>query len=119
MSKLTNFGKEVRKIRMDQNQKLLQMAEALGVSSSFLSAIERGRKKVPSDLITKICTLYSLRDDQIVILEEALQDDLKSFVITPANDVERETVAMFARNIKSLPQYKLKEIQKLLIAKDD
>lgn len=36
-----------------------QLAEALGVAQSFISAIEKGTKKAPSDLLEKAKTIFS------------------------------------------------------------
>ena len=115
---LTNFGKEIRKIRIDRSHKLLDMANKLEVSSSFLSAIERGRKKVPIDFVKRITESYNLSASEVIIINAALEKDVTSFTITPANDVEHETVAMFARNIKTLPNRKLKKIQDILKSED-
>lgn len=116
---LTNFGKVIRKIRIDRNHKLLDMAQELEVSSSFLSAIERGRKKIPQDFVGRLVNSYKLSDSEIHIINAAIEKDVVSFVITPANDVEHETVAMFARNIKTLPNRKLKKIQDILKSEED
>ena len=51
---LTAFGKALRKIRIDRNLLLKDMADGLGCSSPFLSAIESGTKKIPDDMIERI-----------------------------------------------------------------
>ncbi|QYJ20164.1 helix-turn-helix domain-containing protein [Achromobacter sp. ES-001] len=51
---LTEFGKAVRKARIDTGQTLLSMATALGTTASFLSAMETGRKKIADQWIAKI-----------------------------------------------------------------
>ncbi|SAL49281.1 helix-turn-helix domain-containing protein [Caballeronia concitans] len=51
---LTAFGKAVRKARVDAGQTLLTMAEELGTTASFLSAMETGRKKVSDQWVSKI-----------------------------------------------------------------
>ena len=48
---LTPYGKLVRKLRIDANISLLNMAIAAGMPSAFLSAIEHGRKAISKDLI--------------------------------------------------------------------
>lgn len=42
---LTEFGKAVRKARIDTGYTLLTMAKALGTTSAFLSGLETGSKK--------------------------------------------------------------------------
>lgn len=51
---LTPFGIAVRKARIDLEMSLKDMAEATGVSSSFLSAIENGRKLLNDSLFVQI-----------------------------------------------------------------
>lgn len=51
---LTEFGKAIRKARIDSNETLGSMADAVGVSPGFLSGIETGRKKIPNDLLSRI-----------------------------------------------------------------
>ena len=51
---LTPFGQIVRKKRIDKFLTLKEMADALGVSSAFLSAVEMGRKAIPDDWGLKI-----------------------------------------------------------------
>ena len=42
---LTSIGKFLRKLRMSNGEILRDMAEALEVTSAFLSAVENGKKK--------------------------------------------------------------------------
>lgn len=51
---LTEFGKAVRKARIDANETLLSMATALETSSAFLSGMETGRKKISDSWVKKI-----------------------------------------------------------------
>lgn len=57
---LTEFGKILRKIRIDNQELLKDMAKKLGVSSAYLSAVETGKRKVPSDWVPKVAALYTL-----------------------------------------------------------
>lgn len=52
--KITEYGKIVRKARIDADLTMLDMAEDLGVSSAYLSALEVGRKRIPSDFLGKV-----------------------------------------------------------------
>jgi transcriptional regulator with XRE-family HTH domain len=51
MKKLTPFGRAVRKYRVDRGETQLEVAEAIGVSIAFWSAIETGKKNVPAELL--------------------------------------------------------------------
>ena len=49
----TVFGKELRKLRIDYDETIYQMAKKLDMSISYLSAIESGSRNVPGDLVDK------------------------------------------------------------------
>lgn len=58
---LTNLGKQTRKLRIDNEELLMDMANKLGISASYLSAIETGKRKAPKDLIEKIENIYKIK----------------------------------------------------------
>ena len=43
---LTEFGKILRKLRIDRQELLRDMAKNLEVSSAYLSAVETGKRKI-------------------------------------------------------------------------
>lgn len=56
---LTDFGKAVRKARIDTGYTLLTMAEKLGTTPSFLSSLETGRKNIPAKWVDSIYNLFA------------------------------------------------------------
>lgn len=62
---MTEFGKELRKIRLDNDELLKNMADKLSVGSAYLSAIEHGKKVVPSTLIYRLRDLYGLAAEEV------------------------------------------------------
>lgn len=60
---LTNFGKICRKLRIDHNELLLDTANYLGVSAAFLSRVENGKAKPPTEWKDKISNRYNLDAD--------------------------------------------------------
>ena len=62
---LTSIGRFLRKLRIDNGEILKDMAEALGVSSAFLSAVENGKKKMPEGWIEKLKSIYSFTAEQV------------------------------------------------------
>lgn len=64
MSKATEFGKILRIIRLDNdNETIVEMANKLGISSSYLSCIERGKTNISTKLYDKIVEEYPLSDE--------------------------------------------------------
>lgn len=65
MDKITDFGKYLRKLRIDKEEKLEDMAGKLDVSSAYLSAIELGKRNIPENMIYKIANNYELSERDI------------------------------------------------------
>ncbi len=57
---MTPFGKAVRHLRIEHEMLLGSMADALGVSSSYLSQIESGKKPIPHGFADRVAQLMSL-----------------------------------------------------------
>jgi transcriptional regulator with XRE-family HTH domain len=61
---MTPFGEKVRALREDRKLSLKQMAEDLGVSSAYFSALEHGHRGRPgSGLVQQICGYFELMWD--------------------------------------------------------
>lgn len=69
---LTPLGKYLRKLRIDKGEILKDMSDKLEVTVSFLSAVENGKKKMPSEWNQKICELYNLDENQKRYFSEAI-----------------------------------------------
>lgn len=60
MSKLTKVGKFLKKLRVDNDELLMDMSLKLGVTPSHISAIEIGKIKLSDELRDKIVRVYGL-----------------------------------------------------------
>ena len=58
--KLTEFGKFLRKLRIDNGELLKDMAIKLNVTPFFLSMVETGRRSIPKKWEEEIENIYSL-----------------------------------------------------------
>ena len=67
---LTEFGKAVRKARIEINETLLSMANALGTTAAYLSGMETERKKISDSWVTKIQTFFKKNGVDISNLQE-------------------------------------------------
>ncbi|MEI8177312.1 helix-turn-helix domain-containing protein [Aestuariivirga sp.] len=62
---MTPFGDRMRKLRTERGITLKQMAEALGVSSAYLSALEHGKRGRPGwHLIQRILAYFNIIWDE-------------------------------------------------------
>lgn len=81
----TEYGKYLKKLRIDKDKTLAAMAKDMGIAPSYFSAIESGERVIPVDFTEKISEKYSLDDtakDELRELElktprNALQLDFK------------------------------------------
>jgi transcriptional regulator with XRE-family HTH domain len=62
---MTPFGAKVRQLRAQRNITLKQMAQDIGVSSAYLSALEHGKRGRPSwYLLQRIITYFNIIWDE-------------------------------------------------------
>ena len=72
MRKATEFGKELRKIRIDREETQADMARRLDVSPSRLSVIECGERSVPSGMAARVVEKYGLSGEESARLMASL-----------------------------------------------
>lgn len=83
MLHLTELSKFLRKIRIDHNERLKDMALKLNVSPSFLSQIERGGKIMPKSLVNLLIEKYRLTKTENIKLKQIVFQSCKTFTIRP------------------------------------
>ena len=100
MSKLTDFGKTIRKLRIDYDTNLNELATSIGVSSAFLSAVETGKKPISAELITKITNALGLSKAEENLLTHAASQSVDNVTVRTNSPEEAEIALMFARRIQ-------------------
>lgn len=70
-------GEALRLIRILNNIKSKDMAEKLGISSSYLSQIENNKRRPTLEIIEKYAEIFEMRTSSLIFLLEEYQD--KSF----------------------------------------
>ena len=118
---LTEFGKALRKIRIDRQQLLRDMADKLGVSSAYLSAVETGKRRIPQDWVSKIASIYSLSCEEQADLQSAADNSVFDVTISLVNASEqkRNAVLSFARALDGLNDEDLKRIMASIKGKEE
>jgi transcriptional regulator with XRE-family HTH domain len=116
LSMLTQFGKFCRKLRIDRGELLKDMADKLGVTPSYLSAVETGNRNVPQDWFDKISIHYTLSAQERAELKEAIHNSQLTikFNLAKMRDDEKDLVLAFARELKGLNDEDKKKIQSIL-----
>ena len=95
---ITEFGKELRKLRIDLDVSQSEMAKSLDLTASVLSAIEAGRRAIPLDLAEKLLTMHGhvvdreRREKAVAVSTPAITIDLTGYTTE-----KRELAIRFAR----------------------
>lgn len=100
--KLTAFGKVIRKLRIEHNLLLGQMASKIGISSAYLSSIELGERNIPKDFLEKMKVFSEFTKDEFRQIEKSITDSIEEFIFTPKTDYQRELMASLARGFDNL-----------------
>lgn len=113
---LTDFGKFLRKIRIDCGEILKDMAEKLNVSAAYLSAVEMGKRNIPEQWVNRISELYGLSEEEKSKLNDAADNSAKSITLNFDNisNSRKETAILFAREFENVDAETLDKIKKLL-----
>lgn len=99
---LTPFAIEIRKLRLDRGLKLVEMADRLGFSAAYLSAVETGRKPIPADLVDKINVTFQLDAVAYYRLTEAAARSADKLLMKQLPAAERHAVVGLARTLPQL-----------------
>ncbi|UZW54976.1 hypothetical protein NUH86_16095 [Sphingobium sp. JS3065] len=111
---ITELGKELRKIRIDRDERLLDMADKIQKSAAFVSAVEVGKKSPPSGFEEMIIRAYGLANDAADALRSAADRARKAFTIEPNSLLGRDTAGLLARRMNDLSEDQLRDIQNIL-----
>lgn len=101
---ITEFGKALRKLRIDRGEILKTMAENLDMTASYLSAIECGKRSIPADLIDKLVPIYDLSAEEQQELSKARDLSIKSIELelSTNNAFKRDLALQFARKFNDM-----------------
>lgn len=116
MMSTTEFGKYLRLLRVQHGEVLADAKLFLGVSTSFISAVELGKKLIPSDWFEKIVTHYKLEGEQINELKATIERSKKEikFDIEFATPEQKDLTIQFQRSFKDLDDETIKEMKRIL-----
>ncbi|MDC7289574.1 helix-turn-helix domain-containing protein [Blautia schinkii] len=101
---VNNFGKFCRKLRIDKNELLYDMAAKLGVSSAFLSKVENGKKKPPQEWRNLLIEKYDLEGQKIRELDKCIFEaqNYNSIDMSGWKEDDRMMMLSFARKFSNL-----------------
>lgn len=117
----SEYGKELKKILIDKNYRIFDLASALSVSSAFISSIITGKKNVPEGFNEKIAKVLLLSNEEKEILDTkaALSRDLIKIDLTMCSQNAKNTALAFQRNLNGLDDETLEKINEILNNRGD
>jgi hypothetical protein len=92
------------------------MADKLGVTSSYLSAVEMGKRNVPDSWVARISQFYGLDMLEQDALQVAAANSVRAVTMDLSNLVpkRKETALLFARKFDTVDDSAIETIRKLL-----
>ena len=116
---MTPFGAKLRELRAARGVSLKTMAEAIGVSGAYLSALEHGKRGAPTwYLVQRIITYFNVIWDEAEELERLAQDSDPRITVDTAGLSPRATqlANRLARHIRTLGEPEIAALLALLDA---
>ena len=100
---LSTLGRLLRKYRIESGELLKNISDLLGISDSYLSAIEHGKRVPPEGFFDKIAFHYRLDKDERIKLQNACNEAVTSVNInlSGASKERRELGVIFAKRFNS------------------
>ena len=95
---VTPYGKHIRKIRIDRDMKMTQMAELMGVSKAYISSVENGRRRITEKYQELSERALNLSPDEKMMARELIAESQPFVVIRLDNlpDEGRKMVVLFS-----------------------
>jgi transcriptional regulator with XRE-family HTH domain len=116
---MTPFGEKLRQIRAERGLSLKAMAESLGVSEAYLSALEHGRRGRPAHpMVVAICAqLNIIWDEADEVLRLARLSHPRVTVDTQGlSPAATELANLLAERIRKLPPERIDRLLELVKA---
>lgn len=113
---MTPFGRFMRHLRTEKGLLLKDVADVLGVTSAYLSAVEHGKKGQPSAaMVSKLENALKLTTEQRKQLRGAVRDSVSSMEIpSKVTPFAFETANAFARKLPDLSEQQLRKIKSIV-----
>lgn len=112
---VTIFGKFLRKLRIERDMVLKDMAKILDVSSAYLSSIELGKRAIPSSFLNKLISEFKISPSEAIDVEKMIASSQPLKIkVDNVDERSKETILAFARNFNNLNDEDKDLIQKIM-----
>ena len=122
MGKLANeVGRFLRKLRIDKGEILYDMAQKMGCSTAFISALELGKRQVTRKFRDHLCETYALPPEQRAEFDDAisLAKDKVEIGLQGLNQNSRNMLLAFARKMQTLNEEESSKLLEFLTKRID
>lgn len=102
------------KLRNKNGESLRDMATKLGVTASYLSAVEHGKKRVTEKLAEDICRIYSLSQEQREEFKASIIKSSDTLNLNNLADIQRQLIYLFYLKLDYLSNEDIDIIKKIL-----
>lgn len=114
---MTPFGERLRELRQERRLTLAQMAEGLGVTPAYLSALERGHRGRPNRrFVHRVCQYLGIIWDEAEALQRLADLSHPRVTVNTANLNPRATLLAnrLSERIAELPPERVEALLRLL-----
>lgn len=106
---MSRVGENIKQAREKSGMTVKALAKKLGVAEKYLNEVEMGRKVAPESFIDKAAKVLQadLNDISMVVTDEQLMEERKTFKEVPKKNVESSEVwtDAFSSVLRSVPIY--------------
>lgn len=113
----TELGKYLRKLRIEKDILLKDMAEDLNITPAYLSSIEHGKREASIKLIDLVISKYELSMNEQKSIFEAFnksKSQVKLNLKKTASNKHKDLGLAFARKFEGLSEEEIEEILSVL-----
>ncbi|MFY0516404.1 helix-turn-helix domain-containing protein [Lysinibacillus sp. UGB7] len=101
---LTKMGKFLRKLRIEKSEYMQDMAKRLGVTTSYISAVEHGKRKMPKEWVQLIESSYELTSNEKMELT-------LTYIVTNLTSKELSVLELAVAAISKLESHTKEELE--------
>lgn len=113
---ITELGKQLRILRIENNQLLKDMSGKLGITPAYLSSIENGKRRPTKEIIHKLFISYDFDEKEKNSILESYYKTIESIEFSSKNASEEQLNLglAFAREFNKLDSEDIDKIMKIL-----
>lgn len=118
---LTELGKELRKIRINSDEILKDMASKLGITPAYLSAIENGKRTPTKKFMDTLFSIYNISEEEQKNLTQIFHSTIDNVSINLSNQSQehKDLGLVFARKFEGLTPDQIDKLIKILNKEDN